>query len=174
MVAVCPTLRTAAVGVTWRVGATAAGGPGQSNERRNLPGARSFSAMSQRRHTVSAAFIARTRAFVSRFRGFAQWLGYCRACQSKFPTITCRINRRNEARENCVLGIMTICVAVDDGLSRNRQQWPRRAAVDDGGGLSTEPCEYHLTCKGEDFEQTAATLIVRPCPTEDRKRGSQT
>jgi hypothetical protein len=121
-----------------------------------------------------AAFIARIRAFVSRFRGFAPWLGYWRACQPMFPTITCRINRRNEARENCVVGIMTTCVVVDGGLSRNRQQWPRRAAVDDGSGLSTEPCEHHLKCKGEDFEQTAATLIVRPCPTEDRKRGSQT
>src|SRR5438270_10014103 len=37
--------------------------------------------------------------------------------------------------------------------------------------------EYHLKPEGEDFDQTAASQIVqpcRPCPTEDRKRGSQT
>jgi hypothetical protein len=48
---------------------------------------------------------------------------------------------------------MTTCVVVDDGLSRKGQQRPRGAAVDDDGGLSTKPCEYHLTCKGEDFDQ---------------------
>ena len=31
-----------------------------------------------------------------------------------------------------------------------------RAAVDDGGGLPTRRCEYHLKRKGEDFDQTAA------------------
>jgi len=43
-----------------------------------------------------------------------------------------------------------------------------RAAADDGGGLSTKRCEHHVKRKGEDFEQTPAALIVRPCPTEDR------
>jgi hypothetical protein len=173
--AVCPTLRTAAVGVT-RAGRRAGGrrlaqGNRMSVESRGGP----LLLCDAAEKTYGQCRVhAQTRAFVSRFRGFAQWLGYCRACQPKFPTITCQINRRNEAQENCVVGIMTTCVVVDDGLSRKRQQWPRRAAVDDGGGLSTEPCEYHLKWKGEDFDQTAATLIVRPCPTEDRKRGSQT
>jgi hypothetical protein len=90
MVLVCPTLRTAAVGVT-RAGSTrrrqAARG-WQSNERPNFAGVRSYFVMPQRRHRAALRFWLELGAFVSLFRFFAQWLGYSCACQPELPTVT--------------------------------------------------------------------------------------
>jgi hypothetical protein len=59
MMAVCPTLGTAAVGVT-QAGRRDGGrrlAHAKSNERRNFAGACSSSAMPQRRHTICAALM---------------------------------------------------------------------------------------------------------------------
>ena len=72
MTLVCPTLRTAAVGVT-RAGSTrrrqAARG-WQSNERPNFPGVRSYFVMPQRRHRAALRFWLELGAFVSLFSVF--------------------------------------------------------------------------------------------------------
>jgi hypothetical protein len=76
--AVCPTLRTAAVGVT-RAGRRDGGrrlAHAKSNERRNFAGARSSSAMPQRRHrSVPSSYLnSGTRFAFSGIRSMARLL----------------------------------------------------------------------------------------------------
>jgi hypothetical protein len=73
--------------------------------------------MPQRRHWAVPRFWLELGALVSRFRLFAQWLGYYRACQPELPTITWQSNEWSVGRENCVVGIMTTCFVANDGLA---------------------------------------------------------
>jgi hypothetical protein len=99
----------------------------QSNERPNFPGLRSYFVMPQRRHWTVPRFWLELGAFVSRFRLFAQWLGYYRACQPELPTIRWQSNEWSVGRENCVVGIMTTCFVVNDRLAAKDKR--------SGGGL---------------------------------------
>jgi hypothetical protein len=92
MMLVCPTLRTAAVGVTRAGrhdgGRRLAGGNGMSVQ---IPGG-SLPPLRCRKEDIRSVprFGLELGAFVSLFRLFVQWLGYCCACQPEVPIIACQ------------------------------------------------------------------------------------
>ena len=122
---VCPTLRTAAVGVT-RAGRHDGGRRLASNERPNFPGVRSYFAMPPRKHRAVPRFWLELGACGSLFRLFAQWLGYYRACQLELPTITWQSSEWSVERENCVVGIMMTCFVVNDGSASLMTAQPQK------------------------------------------------
>ena len=116
MTLVCPTLRTVAVGVT-RAGRHDGGRRLADGNRMSVPGGALLLCGAAKKNRAVPCSGLNSGVFVSLFRLFAQWPGYCCACQPELPTITWPSSQWSLGRENCVAGIMTTCFVVNDGLA---------------------------------------------------------